>query len=110
MADGRAAPIARSAAAAYLASFLARAAFVPDTVLIHSLERLARWCLAYCHEQVRPAGPWRSTPTAHLCVKWPQCFTHNFMHLHSLGRGFDATRRACGQAVSESYARPGLWQ
>ncbi|KAK9835138.1 hypothetical protein WJX81_000692 [Elliptochloris bilobata] len=51
VADGRAAPIARSAAAAYLASFLARAAFVPDVVLIASLARLARWCLGYCAEQ-----------------------------------------------------------
>ena len=53
LADGRVAPIARSAAAAYLASFLARAAFVPDGVLIASLARLARWCQGYCAEQVR---------------------------------------------------------
>jgi RNA polymerase I-specific transcription initiation factor RRN3 len=53
VADARGAPIARSAAAAYLASFLARAAFVPDGVLIGALERLARWCLGYCREQVR---------------------------------------------------------
>lgn len=54
LADGRVAPIARSAAAAYLASFLARAAFVPDAVLIASLARLARWCQGYCAEQVCP--------------------------------------------------------
>ncbi|CAL8468014.1 g7552 [Coccomyxa elongata] len=45
------APITRSAAAAYVASFLARAAMVPEDTLIGALQRMARWCLAYCQEQ-----------------------------------------------------------
>ncbi|KAK9901703.1 hypothetical protein WJX75_009400 [Coccomyxa subellipsoidea] len=45
------APITRSAAAAYMASFLARAALVPENVLIEALQALAGWCLAYCQEQ-----------------------------------------------------------
>lgn len=45
----------RSAAAAYLASFLARARFVPPGVIVDALGKLAAWCLAYC--TARPAPP-----------------------------------------------------
>ena len=43
----------RAAAAAYLASFLARARFIPHTVILHALHQLAGWCLAYT--AARPA-------------------------------------------------------
>ena len=37
------APITRSAAAAYLASFLARANFIPEPLLLDSLQVCASW-------------------------------------------------------------------
>ena len=51
--DARSADISRSASAAYLASFLARAAYVPGGLLVEALQRLAQWCLAYCAAQDR---------------------------------------------------------
>ena len=38
------APVARSAAAAYLASFLARASFVPPSMVMDALQRQVEWC------------------------------------------------------------------
>lgn len=38
------APVVRSAAAAYLASFLARASFVPTGLVLESLHRQLEWC------------------------------------------------------------------
>lgn len=40
--------ITRTACAAYLASFLARAKFLPKPLLISSLLDMARWCAQYC--------------------------------------------------------------
>lgn len=40
--------ITRSACAAYLASFLARAAFLPHTLVLHALEQLTGFCSDYC--------------------------------------------------------------
>ena len=48
MADPRQPDITRSAAAAYIASFLARAAFLPEPLLLEAIEKLADWCLQYC--------------------------------------------------------------
>ncbi|EFJ48520.1 hypothetical protein VOLCADRAFT_120872 [Volvox carteri f. nagariensis] len=45
------APITRAACAAYLASFLARAAFVPETVVVKTLQELASFSLDYCRGQ-----------------------------------------------------------
>ncbi|GLC47104.1 hypothetical protein PLESTF_001444200 [Pleodorina starrii] len=49
--DSRQAPITRTACAAYLASFLARAAFVPDAVVVKALQDLASFCMDYCKSQ-----------------------------------------------------------
>ena len=43
--------ITRTACAAYLASFLARAKFLPKHLLIRSLLDMARWCSDYCKTQ-----------------------------------------------------------
>lgn len=45
----------RSAAAAYLASFCARARWLPAGLIADAVHQLAQWCLAYCH--ARPAQP-----------------------------------------------------
>jgi RNA polymerase I-specific transcription initiation factor RRN3 len=43
----RGTPSNRSACVAYLASFLARAAFLPEDILLDCLNQLATWCLQY---------------------------------------------------------------
>jgi RNA polymerase I-specific transcription initiation factor RRN3 len=43
--------ITRTACAAYLASFLARAKFLPKPLLIQSLLSMAQWCADYCKTQ-----------------------------------------------------------
>ncbi|KAA6429038.1 MAG: hypothetical protein FRX49_01148 [Trebouxia sp. A1-2] len=43
--------ITRTACAAYLASFLARAKFLPKPLLIQSLLSMAHWCAEYCKAQ-----------------------------------------------------------
>ena len=48
--------VTRSACAAYIASFLARAAFVPEPIVVESLLRLADWCLKYVREEDRRGG------------------------------------------------------
>ncbi|KAK9817200.1 hypothetical protein WJX72_010975 [[Myrmecia] bisecta] len=53
LSDVRQAPITRSACAAYLASFLARARYVPEATVVRALEHLANWCLRYCQDQDR---------------------------------------------------------
>jgi RNA polymerase I-specific transcription initiation factor RRN3 len=45
--DGRTAPITRAAAAAYLASFLARGRFVARETVVGALQALAAWSAAY---------------------------------------------------------------
>ena len=45
----------RSAAAAYLASFCARARWLPPRLIADAVRQLAQWCLAYCH--ARPTQP-----------------------------------------------------
>lgn len=47
LSDARQPPITRSACAAYLASFLARSAFVPEALVVEVLQRLAEGCAAY---------------------------------------------------------------
>jgi hypothetical protein len=49
--DSRQPPITRSAAAAYIASFLARAAFLSDQVVVEYTVQLATWCMRYCTSQ-----------------------------------------------------------
>ena len=49
-------PITRSAAAAYCGSFLARAGYVPEPLVIEALNRLADWCLRYTREEDRKGG------------------------------------------------------
>ncbi|KAL6758121.1 RNA polymerase I-specific transcription initiation factor RRN3-domain-containing protein, partial [Haematococcus lacustris] len=46
--DDRQAPITRTACAAYLASFLARAAFVTPQQVLHALSQLTQFCHTYC--------------------------------------------------------------
>ena len=43
--------ITRTACAAYLASFLARAKFLPKLLLVQSLLDMATWCADYCKSQ-----------------------------------------------------------
>ena len=53
----------RAASAAYLASFLARAKFIPADIIIESLCRLAAWCLEYsANRPLRPSGSLVGTP------------------------------------------------
>jgi len=49
-------PITRSAAAAYAGSFLARAGFIPEPLVVETLHRLADWCLRYTKEEDRRGG------------------------------------------------------
>ncbi|GIL92468.1 hypothetical protein Vretimale_19352 [Volvox reticuliferus] len=49
--DARHAPITRTACAAYLASFLARAAFAADTLVVKALQDMATFCVDYCKSQ-----------------------------------------------------------
>lgn len=56
MVDRQQPPIARSACAAYAASFLARAAFCPEHLVVDSLQRLADYCLRYSREEDRRGG------------------------------------------------------
>ncbi|PRW34096.1 RNA polymerase I-specific transcription initiation factor RRN3-like [Chlorella sorokiniana] len=49
-------PIARAACAAYAASFLARAAFCPEALVVESLQRMADWCLRYARDEDRRGG------------------------------------------------------
>lgn len=49
-------PIARSACAAYAASFLARAAFCPEALVVDSLQRITDWCLRYARDEDRRGG------------------------------------------------------
>ena len=49
-------PITRSAAAAYAGSFLARAAFIPEPLVVEALQRLADWCVRYTREEDRRGG------------------------------------------------------
>ncbi len=58
--DPRQPPVTRSACAAYLASFLARAGFLPESLVVGTLKELASFCVNYCHENaggLNPAGP-----------------------------------------------------
>lgn len=50
------APITRSAAAAYAGSFLARAGFIPEPLVVEALQRLADWCVRYTKEEDRRGG------------------------------------------------------
>jgi RNA polymerase I-specific transcription initiation factor RRN3 len=49
-------PITRSAAAAYAGSFLARAGFIPEPLVVEALQRLADWCVRYTREEDRRGG------------------------------------------------------
>lgn len=49
--DGRQPPITRSACAAYLASFLARAAFCPPVLVVGALQELVAFCMQYAQQQ-----------------------------------------------------------
>ena len=59
--DPNVAPITRSAAAAYLASFLARASFIPEPLLLETLQ--VRSCTCHMHHM--------SEPEAMTCVPTP---------------------------------------
>lgn len=48
--------ITRSACAAYIASFLARAAYIPEPLVIESLQKLSEWCYKYAWEEDRRGG------------------------------------------------------
>lgn len=54
--DKNQAPITRSACAAYIGSFLARAAFVPELLVVESFQKLAEWCIRYIREEDRRGG------------------------------------------------------
>lgn len=46
----------RSACAAYIGSFLARAAFIPEVTVIETFHKLADWCMRYAREEDRRGG------------------------------------------------------
>lgn len=48
--------VTRSACAAYVASFLARAAFTPEPVVIESLQKLVEWLMKYIRDEDRRGG------------------------------------------------------
>ena len=56
LADKNQAAIVRSACAAYIGSFLARAAFVPEIIVIETFHKLADWCMRYAREEDRRGG------------------------------------------------------
>ncbi|KXZ57030.1 hypothetical protein GPECTOR_1g930 [Gonium pectorale] len=56
--DTRQPPITRAACAAYLASFLARAAFLPESLVVRTLQDLANFCVSYC----KSAAPSSAAP------------------------------------------------
>lgn len=63
--DARQATITRSACAAYLASFLARAAFVPEQLTVTTVERLAAWAASYCGAAAETAAAGPAAVAAH---------------------------------------------
>ena len=56
LSDKNQAPIVRSACAAYIGSFLARAAFIPEVTVIETFHKLADWCMKYAREEDRRGG------------------------------------------------------
>jgi len=56
LADKNQAQIVRSASAAYIGSFLARAAFIPEVTVIETFHKLADWCMRYAREEDRRGG------------------------------------------------------
>ncbi|CAI9117222.1 OLC1v1018571C1 [Oldenlandia corymbosa var. corymbosa] len=52
----------RMSAVAYLASYLSRAMFVSDSLVVYMLERLVYWCIEYCKNR---DGVSSSNPRAH---------------------------------------------
>jgi len=56
LADRNQAPMVRSACAAYVGSFLARAAFIPEVTVIETFHKLADWCMRYAREEDRRGG------------------------------------------------------
>ncbi|KAG2498036.1 hypothetical protein HYH03_003797 [Edaphochlamys debaryana] len=65
--DTRQPPITRVACAAYLASFLARAAFLGEGLVVKTLQELAAFCVGYCASQgggMGPSPPSRGQSTA----------------------------------------------
>ncbi len=63
--------ITRTACAAYLASFLARAKFLPKPLLIQSLLSMAQWCADYCktQDQRQLAASFPATSTFELGIQ-----------------------------------------
>ena len=62
--------ITRTATAAYLSSFLARAKFVQKPLLVKSLLSMAQWCVNYCKAlDQRHAAPLQSTNPFELGVR-----------------------------------------
>ncbi|PNH03401.1 RNA polymerase I-specific transcription initiation factor RRN3 [Tetrabaena socialis] len=60
--DTRQPAITRAACAAYLASFLARSAFLSEAVVVKALQELSCFCLEYCNnQQAGGCGPNRSS-------------------------------------------------
>lgn len=56
LSDKNQAQIVRSACAAYIGSFLARAAYVPEVAVIETFHKLADWCMRYAREEDRRGG------------------------------------------------------
>jgi hypothetical protein len=48
--------VTRCACAAYLASFLARAAYIPEVFVVESLHMIADWCVKYATDENRRGG------------------------------------------------------
>lgn len=62
--------ITRTACAAYLSSFLARAKFISRPLLIKSLLSMAQWCVNYCKLlDQRHAAPLQSTNPFELGIQ-----------------------------------------
>ncbi|GFR40492.1 hypothetical protein Agub_g1060 [Astrephomene gubernaculifera] len=62
--DARQPPITRAACAAYLASFLARAAFLSESLVVKTLQELAAFCVNYCNSQTGSFGAASSAASA----------------------------------------------
>ncbi|KAG2436969.1 hypothetical protein HXX76_006484 [Chlamydomonas incerta] len=65
--DTRQPPITRAACSAYLASFLARAAFLPESLVVKTLQDLAAFCQDYCSNQGAGTGPGPVSRAASAC-------------------------------------------
>ncbi|GIL51718.1 hypothetical protein Vafri_7665 [Volvox africanus] len=73
--DARHAPITRTACAAYLASFLARAAFAADALVVKALQDIATFCVDYCKSQAGGLTATKSTESLSAAARPQRAFS-----------------------------------